>query len=105
MDNGVFHSYFATPKFVWNVVDDPSIVREKDRVLIFYAGLDPGSIEVSCEGNYVKVKGKVHSKFGGGDYETYFNARDIPVSVEYDLGVIVLHLENKSSHVLKIAGK
>lgn len=104
MDTGLFNGVFAFPE-VMSHFDDPHVVRENGRILLYYAGLDPASIEVSCNGNLVKVKAKTHQKFGGGDFETSFWTKDVPVSVEYDLGVVVLHLENKTSHVLKIANK
>ena len=62
MGTGTFTSVFALPEFASHF-DDPHLVREKDRVLLFYAGLDPASIEVTCEGNLVRVKAKTHQKF------------------------------------------
>ena len=104
MGTGTFTSVFALPEFASHF-DDPHLVREKDRVLLFYAGLDPASIEVTCDGNLVRVKAKTHQKFGGGDFETSFWTKDAPVTVEYDMGVIVLRFDNKSPTVLKITGK
>lgn len=104
MNAGTFTSVFARPEF-FSHLDDPRLVREGNRILLFYGGLDPASIEVTYEGICVRIKARIHQKFGGGDFETSFYTQEVPVSVEYDMGVVVLHLENKASHVLKVSGK